>query len=567
MRAWTTAAVLIITGLALAAAPALAQSRAVVADFGGAGSGAIRNHAVRGLSGESGIELVSSDEFEAAGGLDDLAGASSSLNLAAVVEGTVARRGRRWAARITVRGGSGDELAEQTFVSRNLRGLGSAVRRGVGRRIADAIRGAEASGGAAEAEEEEEENAARVRSGGGVRVVVRPFDGPGAGRARALVVGDLGEHVDVVSTGESDDVADRLDVDLGTPDGRVAVARELQINAWVDGTVQRQGRRSFTANVRVTNGYDGFLVEEVTFRGRSAGQLVSRIRGSVWPRLGSAIQSSRPPARPSGGGGGGGGDEDDYVGEDEEWDDDVSGPSGPRPPAFLVSGSLRILSRRLSYKNDLFGQLRAYELGGAPAIGVMAHWYPAAHFTDGFAANLGLDFRGEVGVGLQSADSSGTEYPTDTSAWSLGARVRIPLADGIEAAPLLHYGRHYYAIQAANVDNPKPDVPDVAYQFVRIGAEGTLSLDLLRITARLGWLQMLGAGEIESDVWFPRLSVGGVEAGVVVGYAVTETIEVQAGVDVRRYYYTMNPEPGDPWIAGGGADQYLAGALGLSWVP
>jgi hypothetical protein len=78
---------------------------------------------------------------------------------------------------------------------------------------------------------------------------------------------------------------------------------------------------------------------------------------------------------------------------------------------------------------------------------------------------------------------------------------------------------------------------------------------------------MLGAGEIQEDYWFPRSDVGGVEGAAGIGYMVTEEVEVQAGIDVRRYFFTMNPEPGDRWIAGGGADQYLAGSIGASWVP
>ena len=565
--------VLFAASLAIAA-PALAQSRVVVADFAGAGSGAIRNQAVRGLSGESGIELVSSDEFAAAGGLDDVAAAASELNLSAVVEGTTARRGRRWVARVTVRDAGGSEIASDTFVSRNLRGLQSAVRRGVTRDVADAIRGATAaSGGGAPVEEEEEEaEEAPAASGGGARVVVRPFDGPGAGQARGIVIEELrSQGVSLVDNEEADDAAERVGADLGTPDGRVAVARELRVSAWIDGSVDRRSRRSYESTVRLTNGHDGFMVEEATFRGRNARQLVARMRAGVWQELGGAIAGTRPPpgaVASSDDGGDGDGEEEggeyDVFGGD---DDEVSGPSGPRPPAMLVSASLRLLRRRLSYKDDLFGQLRGYELGGAPAIGLVAHFYPGALFTDGLAANIGLDFRGEAGVGVQSADSSGVEYPTDTSAWSLGGRLRIPLG-AHEAAALLHYGRHSYDIEAANVDNPKPDIPDVDYEFVRLGAEGSFAiLDELRVTARIGWLVMLGAGEIQEDYWFPRSDVGGVEGALGIGYMVTDDIEVQAGVDVRRYFYTMNPEPGDLWIAGGAADQYLAGSIGASWVP
>lgn len=547
------------------AAEASAQTRVVVADFSGPGGGAIRNQAVRGLSNQSGIELVASDDFEAAGGMSDIEGAAAQLGVGAVLEGRVARRGRRWIANVTVRSGSGEEIDDASFVSRNLRGLGASVRRQIGRRLGDAIRNAEPPPEAAAAEPEPV-----ARAGDAVRVVVRPFEGPGADRARSLVVEELGGQasVELVDSEEADETADDLGVDLGTPDGRVAVAQRLRVNAWVDGSVDRRGRRAYAATVQVTNGADGFLLDEAEFRGRNAGQLVARLRSSAWRRLGPSIEEAQaPPPRSDASGGG---DDEDFE-DEEDWDEDEdvvdSGPSGPRPPAFQLAAGLKILRRDFSYKDDIFGQMRPYSHRGAPVLSMEAHWYPGAHFTDGAAANLGLDFRAEVGVALESADSSGVEYPTDTSAWSLGARYRIGFGEH-ELAPLIAYGTHSFQIDAASADNPKPEVPDVDYDFVRLGMEGRFQiLDVLAIRARLAWLHVTSAGEIESEVWFPRLSLNGAELSAGIGYAIAEDFEVRADLEMRRYFYTMNPEPEDPWIAGGALDRYIAGSLGVAWVP
>jgi len=40
-----------------------------------------------------------------------------------------------------------------------------------------------------------------------------------------------------------------------------------------------------------------------------------------------------------------------------------------------------------------------------------------------------------------------------------------------------------------------------------------------------------------------------------------------ARLDTRRYFFAMNPEVGDPWIAGGATDDYIGGAIGLAISP
>ncbi|MBL9016862.1 MAG: hypothetical protein JNL83_21925, partial [Myxococcales bacterium] len=47
----------------------------------------------------------------------------------------------------------------------------------------------------------------------------------------------------------------------------------------------------------------------------------------------------------------------------------------------------------------------------------------------------------------------------------------------------------------------------------------------------------------------------------------TPWLDVQARLDLRRYFFAMNPEPGDPWIAGGATDQYFGGAIGFAVSP
>jgi len=50
-----------------------------------------------------------------------------------------------------------------------------------------------------------------------------------------------------------------------------------------------------------------------------------------------------------------------------------------------------------------------------------------------------------------------------------------------------------------------------------------------------------------------------------VGYELDAGLEIRLGFDVRRYFFSMNPEVGDPFIAGGALDQYLGYTLGIAY--
>jgi hypothetical protein len=90
------------------------------------------------------------------------------------------------------------------------------------------------------------------------------------------------------------------------------------------------------------------------------------------------------------------------------------------------------------------------------------------------------------------------------------------------------------------------------------------------------------AGQIQNDDWFPRSDVGGIDAGLTAGYALSERFSVALGLDFRNFFYSMNSREADfglvqnpnnnmysirddgdlrnP-VAGGANDMYFAGML------
>jgi hypothetical protein len=223
----------------------------------------------------------------------------------------------------------------------------------------------------------------------------------------------------------------------------------------------------------------------------------------------------------------------------------------------------RAFRRHLSYTDDLFGVLRAYDLNLGPAAYAAVEWYPGAHFSNGPLAHLGLVASGEYAFALRSRDPA-TDASYDTRAWSasLGVRARLPLGAsevGLTGAYLLQQ----YAVEGTRHGND-PGVPTVTYQSLRAGLSARIALTgWFALTAGAGYLFVLSAGEMSSE-YFPRAQMGAVDAALGAALAVASEIEVRLGLDARRYFYSFHPEPGDPWIAGGALDHYFGATLGVA---
>jgi hypothetical protein len=91
-----------------------------------------------------------------------------------------------------------------------------------------------------------------------------------------------------------------------------------------------------------------------------------------------------------------------------------------------------------------------------------------------------------------------------------------------------------------------------------------LPLGSLALLAAADYLDVTSTGEIGSAARFPRLSVGGVEGKLGMALSLFSPWEARIIFDYRRYFYSFNPQPGDPYIAGGALDEYFTVTAGLA---
>lgn len=487
----------------------------------------------------------------------------------AVIKGNISRRAGRWRVVLRVHDANGREQDRVSVAARTVGGLATRA----ANRLAGPLRelGAGAGGGDGGSDEPEDEP---PPSGGTRRVVVGSFTGRGAARARSQVVRALsGREYELVPQDDLQAAARRLEVDLETEDGLRDAARELEVAAYLSGTGRRRGRM-WTVSVLVRNGADGREVGSADFGGRSAARMAATVSRAGYDRLSPLIAQTEAPAAVQAVVGPievdtGGGDDDEDEDEDEDEPDEPSTPLEREYDALDLMIAAHPFSRRLSYNQDLYGLLREYSLQFGPAVLLTGRWYLGAHFTNGFGAHLGIDFSWERAFGIDSKRADGEVFPTNSRAWYVGARGRLPYGRH-EFSVGAGYGLHSFVVESAGPSQPGrlnvPLLPGATYRYIGFGAEARFVTEVGFVgTIRIGYRVLTDLGGIESNLWFPRASGGGMDAGVEVGWAFDEGLELRLGWDVRRYFMSFNPQVTDPNIAGGAVDQYFGYTLGLAY--
>jgi len=170
--------------------------------------------------------------------------------------------------------------------------------------------------------------------------------------------------------------------------------------------------------------------------------------------------------------------------------------------------------------------------------------------------------------GVDSKASDGSTFTTRHGTLGIGARWRVPFGESALGV-VVGYGRHTFEIEDSSTT--PSGVPGVAYSFLRTGVDARLRLsDSLALSPALAYLFLLDAGDLAGDDWFPHASGGGFEAALLVGFGLTDWLEIEAGVFSRRFFLTFSPEPTDAAVttfgrvAGGAVDQQLGLRAGLA---
>jgi hypothetical protein len=396
------------------------------------------------------------------------------------------------------------------------------------------------------------------------RVTVHDFHGPSAARIRADVVNLLERQsgVTLVSKGQIEGAARKLGVDRLSLDGRQALARELQLSAWMTGQVQRRNGK-LRLTVEVYDGAQHTRIGRAQLVGSTAARLSAAIKDRLWQQSGSVIMDAAAPAAES--------KSSTTVSpeivvsqaEADSFRDKVDSEHashtglGEVLRAFVGIGSPY---RSLAYREPVTSSLGDYQLSGAAMADINVAFHPARLATDSWPAWFGLDARAQVTLSSPTLDRNGNQFKSRYDAFHVGMRARVPLGHHYVSA-FSGYGMNRLAISAQETGVRTP-TPSVDYRSIRSGLGVELALsDSLLLGLDAAWLRLLSVGDIGK--WFPRASAGGVEFAMLASYRMTEATFLRATAAYQRTFFDFNSRPGDKNVAGGATDQYLALSLGM----
>jgi hypothetical protein len=416
------------------------------------------------------------------------------------------------------------------------------------------------------------------------RLVVRPFTGPQAGKIRGAAVRGLrSAPVELFPNAQFTDKAQSQGVDPTAPGGHVAPAAALEVTGLIDGDVLHEDG-VWSAYVRLVDGQSTKVINQHFYEARTASALAKSVQTGVGSdfrkdlsKLGlgapaaaavavapvtevtaapstKASDKSEPEAKPR-----------------------ATRPKEKRPAAVDVEVTFRLVHRTFAYSdvllNDPRGDLRDYTLKIGPGVGIRFQYFPGAHFTSGVGAQFGIDFEWERVFEFDSTrlDEFGQElkFPTESQQFLIGARWRYPKGRW-EPFVVADYGVHDFTF---GVSSGSPvttaGVPNVKYEFIRVGGGFRVAIgekERFIVALNAAFRGVLSVGGIGTDLWFPEAKANGMDAMLMLGYALPKGFEIRIGGDYRRYWFDLNPVPGTaPYVAGGALDQYWDASIGLAW--
>jgi hypothetical protein len=216
--------------------------------------------------------------------------------------------------------------------------------------------------------------------------------------------------------------------------------------------------------------------------------------------------------------------------------------------------------RHFTYHDGITKNLRDYQLSAAPLVALDGALYPFANSGAPVMQDFGLILGYAQAFAVQSMSDTAGKLDTQWQRFYAGGRARARLGSSPQAVILEAsgaYGGESFFFDSTSTSS----YPSVEYRFVQTNASVRVPIGRFAAMADGGYLFVLTAGDVASR--FPRSSVGGIDARVGGAFTLGAGFEARLMLSYRRFFYSMNPVPGDALVAGGALDQFwgLSGSL------
>jgi hypothetical protein len=558
---------LLLTFFSLEGAASADEGAAALLPFQGPQASRVRQSVQEGLRAAK-VQMVPLDQVTAvAKSTKGYAKQAAKLKASALVRSRVRRVEDRWMAETQVRNAKGQQVEKLRTTSSSITRLSNHIVSQLIKTGQMPVSGTGAAGAVASAREPEPEAPTQPR------LVVRPFTGTQAGKIRGAALRGLGsEPVELFPNQRFVEKAQSLGVDPKSDGGHVAPAAALEVSGLIEGDVLHEDG-VWSAYVRLIDGKSADVISQHFYDASTSTALARTVQTKIGPDFRGDIEglgetapaavlaepiavTAAPTAR--------------VVTKDTATITYKSrAPKQERPAAVDVELDFRILHRSLTYNDDLRGDLRDYTLNAGSGVGTKLQYYPGAHFTAGVGAQFGIDFEWERLFRFESTNSEGEQFPTRSQQFLIGLRWRYPVGRW-EPGLVLNYGVHTFEFGVSGPPVPGEDttagVPSVKYEFVRVGGGFRVGIgkkERFIVAMNAAFRGVFSVGGIGTYVWFPQAKAKGMDAMLMLGYALPKGFEIRIGGDYRRYSFDLNPVPPAPPY--GALDQYWGASIGAAW--
>jgi hypothetical protein len=229
-------------------------------------------------------------------------------------------------------------------------------------------------------------------------------------------------------------------------------------------------------------------------------------------------------------------------------------------PILILSLAPEIGTRRVTYRDRISTGLAAYQSGAVGLLKLSAEIYPSRGRGLPIVSDIGLFGDTSRSLRSQAQFAPGTFYDDQWHEWDVGGRWRAIFSGEEWLALSIRYGS-----LSSQISGPKLTgvlLPSGTLQYWRPGLDLRFPIGPISISLFGGYLGVVVQDSIGHA--FPRATSAGVDAGGKIALAISRYLELHISGRYTRFFYTLNPQPNDPFVAGGALDEYAVAELGLS---
>ncbi len=230
------------------------------------------------------------------------------------------------------------------------------------------------------------------------------------------------------------------------------------------------------------------------------------------------------------------------------------------PQQLSLSLAPELGVRRVSYRDRVSPGLAAYQSGAVGLLRLSAELFPTYGKGLPVVSDIGLSGSTSRSWRARADFATGAAFDDQWHAWDLGARWRAVFSGEEWGSLSLRYGSLSSMLSGPPLYNVL--LPTGTIQYWRPGLELRFPIGLLSLSISGGYLDIVVQDALGHA--FPRATQAGIDAGGAVSFAFGRHIELHLSGRYIRFFYSLNPQPGDPFVAGGALDEYAVVELGLS---